>query len=227
MKRYGVPNDILSNLNPFALLIFIPINDFFIYPSLRKAGIRFTPIKKITAGFFVSASAMIWAAIVQHYMYKKSICGKFPTGDLDQPDADGNPIKCPEADINVWSQAGSYVLVALSEVFASITSLEYAYSKAPKSMRSMVQAVALFMVAIAAALGQAWTPLSRDPNLVWNYASVAILAFVAGMCFYVQFRKLDKEEDAMNELPEGKLQAKWTGSDGHEDERTSVAQVKV
>lgn len=50
MKLNGIPNDVVSNLDPFALIIFIPICDLFIYPALRKAKIKFSPIKKITAG---------------------------------------------------------------------------------------------------------------------------------------------------------------------------------
>ncbi|KAI9149221.1 putative peptide transporter ptr2 [Paramyrothecium foliicola] len=202
MRRYGVPNDIISNLNPFSLLILIPLNDFFVYPFLRKIGIRFTPIKKITAGFMAGCAAMIWAAVMQYYIYEKSPCGRYASGEIFSEEA-GEMVKCPEANINVWAQGGSYVLIALSEVFASITSLEYAYSKAPKNMRSMVQAVALFMTAFAAALGQALVGLSADPLLIWNYTVVGVLAFVGGCCFYMQFRKLDKEEDYLNELPEG------------------------
>ncbi|KAH6892203.1 POT family-domain-containing protein [Thelonectria olida] len=192
MQLHGVPNDVLSNLNPFALLIFIPLNDFFIYPALRKAGIRFTPIKKITAGFFVGCAAMIWATVVQYYIYQKSECGKHASGE-----------DCDPSPLNVWAQTGSYVLIALAEVFASITSLEYAFSKAPKSMRSMVQAVSLFMTAFAAALGQALVGLAADPLLIWNYGLVAILAFIAGVCFWLQFRDLDINEDDLNILPEG------------------------
>ncbi|KAL6924573.1 hypothetical protein ACHAPO_003793 [Fusarium lateritium] len=197
MQRHGVPNDILSNLNPFALLIFIPLNDRLIYPALRKAGIRFTPIKKITAGFFTGAAAMIWAAVVQHYIYQKSECGMRASGE-----------DCPVVEINVWAQTGAYVLIALSEVFASITSLEYAFSKAPKNMRSMVQAVALFMTAFSAALGQALVGLAADPLLVWNYGVVAILAVIAGTCFWFQFKDLDIHEDELNALPEGQAGAK-------------------
>ncbi|EKJ76621.1 hypothetical protein HYE68_004483 [Fusarium pseudograminearum] len=197
MQRHGVPNDILSNLNPFALLIFIPLNDRLIYPALRKAGIRFTPIKKITAGFFTGAAAMIWAAVVQHYIYQKSECGMRASGE-----------DCPVVEINVWAQTGAYVLIALSEVFASITSLEYAFSKAPKNMRSMVQAVALFMTAFSAALGQALVGLAADPLLVWNYGVVAILAVIAGTCFWFQFKDLDIIEDELNALPEGQAGTK-------------------
>ncbi|KFA61279.1 hypothetical protein S40285_05514 [Stachybotrys chlorohalonatus IBT 40285] len=202
MERHGVPNDILSNLNPFSLLIFIPLNDFFIYPALRKAGIKFTPIKKIAAGFFTGCAAMIWATVVQYYIYQSSECGWYASGDI-YDDAEGGMRDCEPAPINVWAQTGSYILIALAEVFASITSLEYAFSKAPKNMRSMVQAVALFMTAFSAALGQALVGLAADPLLVWNYGVVAILAFIAGCLFWIQFRHLDKMEDQLNNLPEG------------------------
>lgn len=49
-----------------------------------------------------------------------------------------------------------YVLIAFSEIFASITGLEYAFTKAPRNMRSLVMAVYLFMTAIASALGEAF-----------------------------------------------------------------------
>lgn len=204
MERHGVPNDILSNLNPFALLVFIPLNDRVIYPLLRKAGIRFTPIKKMAAGFFIACSSMIWAAVIQYYIYKKSECGwHAATGSKIDP-ATGEEVKCDPAAINVWAQTGSYVLIALSEVYTSITSLEYAFSKAPRNMRSMVQAVALAMTAFASALGQAFVGLSADPNLVWNYTVVACLAFFGGCMFWIQFRHLDKIEDELNNLPEGR-----------------------
>jgi POT family proton-dependent oligopeptide transporter len=215
MQLHGIPNDVLSNLDPFALLIFIPLCDFVVYPALRRAKINFSPIKKIAFGFYTGAAAMVWAAVVQYYIYQKSECGYYAAGTL----ADGET-PCANVDINVWAQTGSYVLIALSEIFASITSLEYAYSKAPKNMRSMVQAVALFASAFSAALGQAWTPLSGDPHLVWNYASVAIIAGLAGIIFHVQFRKLDKEEDALNELPEGKVFG--TNSDDEESSHRVV-----
>ena len=70
MVTHGIPNDVVNNLNPLAFIIFIPICDLFIYPSLRKIGINFTPIKRITAGFLTCSAAMIWAAVVQHYIYK-------------------------------------------------------------------------------------------------------------------------------------------------------------
>lgn len=151
---------------------------------------------------------MIWAAVTQYYIYKRSECGWHAAGT--RMGANGEEEVCPPPDVNVWAQSGAYVLVALSEVFTSITSLEYAYSKAPRNMRSMVQAFALFMTAFAAALGQAFTSLSADPLLIWNYTVVGCLAFCGGTIFWIQFRHLDKLEDEFNVMPEGLIANKVT-----------------
>ncbi|KAJ5895131.1 hypothetical protein N7495_006822 [Penicillium taxi] len=197
MNLGGVPNDVINNLDPFALIIFIPICDTLLYPGLRKMGIRFTAIKKIFFGFMLASFAMIWATVVQHYIYKTSPCGYDANNCyLDDGSVNNSPL-------NVWIQTGCYVLIALSEIFASITSLEYAYSKAPRSMRSFIQAISLFTNAISAAIAEACNPLSADPLLVWNYGLFAVLAGVGGVGFIWQFWGLDKEEDELNNLAEG------------------------
>lgn len=88
----------------------------------------------------------------------------------------------------------------ISEILASVTSLEYAFTKAPRNMRSLVQAVALVMNAFSSAIGQALIGLSEDPLLVWNYAVVAILAYLGAVGFWLTNRKIDREEDRLNML---------------------------
>jgi POT family proton-dependent oligopeptide transporter len=199
MTLNGLPNDVLSNLDPFALIILIPICDLFLWPWLRKMKIHFTPIKKITWGFYTGAMAMIWAAVIQAYIYKKSECGHNASGTLPNGDA------CAPVAINVWAQTGSYVLIAISEILASITGLEYAFSKAPKNMRSLVMSVFLFQSALSAAIGEAFVTLSADPLLVWNYGTMGVLSAIGGTIFWFEFRGLDKEEDHLNMLPTGNL----------------------
>jgi len=70
MVTNGVPNDVINNLDPLALIIFIPIFDLFLYPGLRRIGINPTPVKKITGGFIIGSLAMVWATVVQHYIYQ-------------------------------------------------------------------------------------------------------------------------------------------------------------
>ncbi|KAG6908190.1 hypothetical protein DXG01_005779 [Tephrocybe rancida] len=194
MSTHGLPNDVLSNLDPFALIIFIPICDLLIYPALRRGGVNFSALKKITAGFVTGAAAMIWAAVVQHYIYKTNPCHYSAATCVD---ANQLALVSP---LNVWIQTGSYVLIAFSEIFASITGLEYAFTKAPANMRSLVMAIFLFMSAISAALGEAFVSLSADPLLVWNYGVMGVLAGLTGVVFWLYVRKLDAQEDKLNNL---------------------------
>ena len=170
----------------------LPVFDLYIYPFLRKHKINFSPIKKITAGFIFGGLAMLWATILQHYVYKTS--GYYDTKDPDY-----------KSPINVWAVTGVYVLVAISEIFASVTTLEYAYTKAPKNMRSLVMGVQCFTTAFSAALAQAFTPLTNDPHLVWNYASVTIISFVVGILFYAAYYKTDQADQELNMLPTGQF----------------------
>lgn len=90
----------------------IPIFDYIIYPALRRWGINFSPIKRIYAGFLVAGLAMLYAAILEHYLYKMSPCHD------NQPSAclDANNTPMP-ANVNVWVVSGPYILVGLSEIF--------------------------------------------------------------------------------------------------------------
>lgn len=193
MELHGIPNDILSNMNPIALIIFIPLTDQLLYPGLRKLGINFSPLKRITAGFYMGMCAMIAACVTQYYIYHLGACG-------DRMN------KCDEvAPINVWVQAIPYVLVGISEIFASITGLEYAFTKAPRNMRSFVTAFFLFQNAFSSAISQALVSLAEDPLLIWNYGLVGVLAFIGGTGFWLSHRKLDKQEDHLNQLKASKF----------------------
>lgn len=197
MELHGVPNDIIQNLNPISIVIMIPLIDHLLYPGLRRLGIAFTPIKRMTTGFFIAALSMVASAVMQHYIYKKSPCGDHANGTII---VDGEEELCPPAPINVWAQCLPYILIGFAEIFANVTSYEYAYSKAPENMKSLVMSVNLFMSAISAAIGEAFTPLSDDPLLVWNYTTVACISFVGGALFWFCFRHLDSDEDKWNML---------------------------
>ncbi|RYO97555.1 hypothetical protein DL765_011156 [Monosporascus sp. GIB2] len=195
MELGGVPNDIVHNLDPIALLIFIPICDKLLYPALRRLGFNFTPIKKITAGFALGTLSMVVAAIIQHYIYMKSPCRATDGyGYVDNCDA--------KPDMTVWIQTPAYVLIAFSEIAASITGLEYAFTKAPKNMRGVVTGMFWFAQAFSSAIAQAFVGLATDPLLVWLYTTVAIISALGGLGFFFNFRKLDKEEEALNALPD-------------------------
>jgi len=188
MTLNGIPNDIINNLNPLCLILVIPLMDKLIYPFLRHLHINFTPIKRITFGFLVAASAMFAAMTTQIYIYRLSPCGH-NASTCDTP-----------APLSVWWQSVPYILIGISEVFASVTGLEYAFTKAPEDMRSLVTGVYLLQTAVSSVLGQLLVPLSADPWLTWNYAVAGVLALGGGVGFWWSYGGLDLREDEMNML---------------------------
>jgi len=198
MTLKGTPNDLIQNLNPISIIIMIPIFERLIYPFLRSRGINFTPIKRITAGFLVAGLAMAYAAVLEKYLYDTSPCSNHQPSACT--DADENPLA---SHINVWVVSGPYILVGVAEIFASITSLEYAFTKAPKRMKSVVMAFSQLQTALASALNFALVSVNVEDKFEWLFASFAITAAIFAGLFYWTFRDLDKAEVALNLIGTG------------------------
>ena len=115
-------------------------------------------------------------------------------------DADGFPNPAP---INVWVVSGPYILVGIAEIFASITSLEYAFTKAPQQMKSFVTAFAQFQTAVSAALNFALVSVNVEERFTWLFGSFAVTAVVVGTLFYLTFINLDRAEAALNTIGTG------------------------
>lgn len=178
-----------------SIVVIIPIFDFLLYPWLRKKGINFTPIKRIFVGFLFVGLAMAYAAVLQHYIYAGSPChDNLPSACLD---ADGYIMP---AEINVWVISGVYILVGIGEIFASITSLEYAFTKAPLRMKSVVVAFSQFQTAISSALNFALTPLNAENLFIWLFGSFAIVSWITGFILFWAFYDLDQEEIRLNQI---------------------------
>ena len=79
------------------------------------------------------------------------------------------------------------MLIGISEIFASVTGLEYAYTKAPPSMRSFVQSTYLLTNAFGSALGEALTPVAYDPAVLWMFVGLCGASFGAGCLIWIYF----------------------------------------
>ncbi|WFD02010.1 hypothetical protein MOBT1_000693 [Malassezia obtusa] len=110
---------------------------------------------------------------------------------------DGKQIEVKRAQHLFVLGAGPYVLIALSEMFASVVSMEVAMIMAPKNMRSIVMAIGTFTTAIAAAIGEAFVALSANPLFVVNYGVFAGLSFAGAILFWLSFYKLDRKPDEL------------------------------
>lgn len=151
---------------------------------------------RITIGFGFAAVCMAYAAIVQHLVYSAGPCyeapGKCPAGmDGDSP--------LPN-NVHIAVQTPAYVFIGLAEIFISVTGLEYAYTKAPPSMKSFVQSIYLFTNALGSALNEALIPVLVDPKILWMYAGISIFTACTAVVFFFLFRHYDAQEEKMYDL---------------------------
>ncbi|KAI5841498.1 MFS peptide transporter, partial [Morchella snyderi] len=189
METHGIPDDIMQNIDPLTIIIFVPIVDQLLYPLLRRLNIPFRPISRITVGFLLASLSMAYAAIVQHIIYTSPPCYTTPLAPCTVPNK-----------VHVAVQTPGYLFIGLSEIFASITGLEYAYTKAPPAMKSFVMSMFLLTSALGSAIGIALSPTAEDPKLVWVYTGLSVATAVAGALFWVCFRGLNGKEEGMNAL---------------------------
>lgn len=188
MDTGNVPNDIMQNIDPIVLIILIPIMDQFVYPGLRRCGIHFRPIMRITLGFFFAAVAMAYTAGIQSMVYNSPPYYNYPSEGAGHN------------NISAGYQIPSYVFIAISEIFASITGYEYAYKKAPESMKSLVMALFLLANCFSSILNFALVSVTVDPKLVWLFTGISAAMGVATPLFYLCHHNrdsVDVEEDAI------------------------------
>lgn len=113
----------IQAINPILILLFIPIFSLFLYPGIESMGIKVTPLRKIGVGFVLTALSFVIIALLQ----EKIDAGEHP---------------------NVIWQLLAFALLTAGEVLISITGLEYAYTQAPITMKSVIMSFWLLTVSL-------------------------------------------------------------------------------
>lgn len=108
--------------NPFLILVLVPLFSYVVYPGISKV-FPLTPLRKITIGMFVTVMAFSVSALIETAIVNG-----------------GRP--------NISWQVLAYVLLTAAEVMVSITCLEFSYTQAPNSMKSIVMSFYLGSVAL-------------------------------------------------------------------------------
>ncbi|XP_056144979.1 solute carrier family 15 member 1 [Lampris incognitus] len=57
--------DQMQTVNPILILTLVPLMESVIYPLIRRCGLNFTPLRRMTVGMFLAAMAFVAAALVQ------------------------------------------------------------------------------------------------------------------------------------------------------------------
>lgn len=183
MTSHGIPNDLLPTINSVAVVIILPIMQHVVNPILRRYHVPFPPISRMTVGFIIEAAAMAYVAGIQKLIYSRPPCYSHPRHCSA---SDGGRIP---NDVHVLIQIPVYVLEGLGETFSNPAGYEYAYTKAPQSMKTIVQAAFQLSSAGGSALALALAPTYSDPKLLVMFSSLAGCMFLDACVFHVVFRK--------------------------------------
>lgn len=160
-----------SAVNPILVMIMIPIFTYGLYPFINRFY-EMTPIRRMGWGFVVAASGFAAVAFIQYPM-----------------DAG--------LDMHILWQTLPYVLMTASEVMISITGLEFAYTQAPKSMKSTIMSFWLLTVFFGNIIAGAIVKLQFFPLGTGNFFMFfAFLILAAGGLFVLGVRNY-KMRDVM------------------------------
>nr|WP_236649223.1 POT family MFS transporter [Rhodopirellula sp. SM50] len=108
--------------NPFLILILVPLFSYAVYPAISKV-FPLTPLRKITIGMFVTVFAFSISALIETAIQNG-----------------GTP--------SISWQVLAYILLTAAEVMVSITCLEFSYTQAPNSMKSIVMSFYMLSVSL-------------------------------------------------------------------------------
>jgi len=145
-------------LNPGLVVLLIPFANGVIYPLVEKLGFRATPLRRMTAGMVLAAASFVVVALIQQAL-----------------DANG------PGSVHVSWQLIAYVILTLSEVFVSITGLEFAYTQAPRRMKSTIMGFWLLTISLGNVLVSVVSQIKLPPvQFFWAFAG---LMFAAGLLF--------------------------------------------
>jgi proton-dependent oligopeptide transporter, POT family len=142
----------IQSLNSVFVLTFIPVFSLIIYPWVEKFC-PLSPLRKMGAGFVLMAAAFVMVSFIQVEI-----------------DGGGKPSI-------VW-QIAAFALLTAAEILVSIVALEFAYTQAPKKMKSFIMCFYLAAVAVGnflvAGVNQfIQIPSSSDEQLAEHIGSMA------------------------------------------------------
>jgi len=126
----------MQSANPFLIMILIPLFSYVIYPAINRIW-KLTPLRKIGIGMFLTAASFLVPVWIEIQLKKG-----------------GQP--------SIGWQFFAYIFLTGAEVMVSITSLEFAYTQAPRKMKSIIQSVEL----LAISLGNAFAAVVN--NIIKN-----------------------------------------------------------
>ncbi|XP_036620364.1 solute carrier family 15 member 3 [Trichosurus vulpecula] len=145
-SSYRFPEAWLLLANVVMVLILVPLKDHVLDPFLQRRKLLPSPLKKMALGMFFGFTSVIVAGILEtkrlQYIHHNETVAQQIGQDVYFA-----------APMYIWWQIPQYLLIGISEIFASIPGLEFAYSEAPRSMQGAIMGIFYFLSGVGSILG--------------------------------------------------------------------------
>jgi dipeptide/tripeptide permease len=149
MTLHGLQPEQLSLVNPIEIAIFIPLFDHYVYPTLTRCGWKLDPLARMGIGMLFAATSFLVSGALEVAIQL----------------AEARAVPPP----SVFWQMFQITIMALSEIFVYVTSLEFAYSSAPVTLKAFLVATFSLTKAIGDLCGGVlYSTVFQD----WNRATV-------------------------------------------------------
>ncbi|XXY47894.1 POT family MFS transporter [Sorangium sp. So ce269] len=147
----------LMALNPLMVMLIIPFNTMILYPALERRGVRLSALGRMTAGMAITGLSFVAVAAIELAMTSGS-------------------------QLSVLWQAAPYLLITFAEVLVSTTGLEFAYSQAPREMKSTIMSFWNLTVTVGNLITAGVAALNVFTGAM-QYLFFAALIFIAAVVF--------------------------------------------
>jgi POT family proton-dependent oligopeptide transporter len=152
-------------MNPIFVLALIPFLNAVVWPALAKRGIVLSAIRKMSIGMFLAVFGFVSVALIQR--------------SIDH---------APPGTVSVAWQAIPYFLMTVAEVLVSAVGLEFAYTQAPRAMKSTIMGCWFIFITVGDLLVAYVTRYHmRLEKFFWVFAGIMLagaIVFTVRSLFY-------------------------------------------
>jgi POT family proton-dependent oligopeptide transporter len=148
----------IAATNPLLVMVIIPLLNVLLYRPLERRGRPLQPLRRMTIGMFLAAFAFVAAALLQARI------------------AAGGPGQVPV----LW-QTIQFFILTTAEVLVSVTGLEFAYTQAPRAMKSTIMGFWLLCVTFGNVLVAFLAPLETLSLATFFWVFAGLMAVAAAV----------------------------------------------
>lgn len=176
LANVKIQADQFKAIGPILLLIMIPSWQKIVLPTLEKFGIHITSLESVSIGGLCAAFSFVWAGFLQHKIH-----------EFD------------DKTLSVMWQFPMFFLIMMSEVLISVPGLQFCYTHAPTSMKSVLTAVWFINNALGNLIVVFVSQMRLTTNRSIEFFFYAFLMFVATIVFTILSGSYEENREVSEE----------------------------